>query len=365
MKYDYLIIGSGLFGSVCACELNKRGYKCLVVEKRNHIGGNIYTEKIEDINVHKYGAHIFHTSDKRIWDYINQFAEFNNYINSPVARYKNELYNLPFNMNTFTKLWNDVFTPQQAMDRIEQEKKEFFVADPKNLEEQAINLVGKTIFEKLVKGYTEKQWGKRCDELPSFIIKRLPVRFTFDNNYFNDRYQGIPIGGYTKIIEKMLDGVDLKLSYDYFEHREELDNIANKIIYTGPIDQFFDYCYGPLEYRSVRFETELLDVDNYQGNAVVNYTEYEVPYTRIIEHKHFEFGSQLKTVISKEYSSKWTLGEEPYYPLNDERNNNLYSKYAELASQNNKVIFGGRLGKYKYYDMHVVIAEALKLMEQI
>ena len=364
-KYDYLIVGSGLFGSTVANELKKKGKKVLVIDKRNHVGGNVYTENIEGINVHKYGAHIFHTSNKEVWDYINQFAEFNNYINSPIARYKNELYNLPFNMNTFTKLWNDVFTPQQARDRIEQEKKEFFVNEPKNLKEQAINLIGKTIFEKLVKGYTEKQWGKTCNELPSFIIKRLPVRFTFDNNYFNDRYQGIPIGGYTKIIEKMLDGVDLKLNYNYFEHREELDNVANKIIYTGSIDQFFDYCYGPLEYRSVRFETELLDTDNYQGNAVVNYTEYEVPYTRIIEHKHFEFGTQTKTVISREYSSKWTLGEEPYYPVNDEKNNYLYSKYAELASQNKKVIFGGRLGKYKYYDMHVVIEEALKLTEQI
>ena len=364
MKYDYLIVGSGLFGSVCAYELSKRGYKCLVVEKRNHVGGNIYTENIEGINVHKYGAHIFHTSDKLVWDYINQFAEFNNYINSPVARYKNELYNLPFNMNTFTKLWADVFTPQQAKDRIEQEKKKFFVSEPKNLEEQAINLVGKTIFEKLVKGYTEKQWGKKCDELPAFIIKRLPVRFTFNNNYFNDRYQGIPIGGYTSIIEKMLKGCDVKINYDYFEHKEELKDISAKIIYTGPIDKFFDYCYGPLEYRSVKFETELIDTDNYQGNAVVNYTEYDVPYTRIIEHKHFEFGDQPKTIISREYSSKWTLGEEPYYPLNDDKNNSLYVKYEQLANQLPNVIFGGRLGKYKYYDMHIVIKEALACVEK-
>ena len=363
MKYDYLIVGSGLFGAVCAHELTKKGYKCLVVERRNCVGGNIYTENIEGINVHKYGAHIFHTSDKYIWDYINQFAEFNNYVNSPVARYKDELYNLPFNMNTFTKLWNDVFTPQQAKDRIEKERSQGFVENPSNLEEQAINLVGKTIFEKLVKGYTEKQWGKKCEELPAFIIKRLPVRFTFDNNYFNDRYQGIPVGGYTQIIEKMLEGSDVRLNYDYFDHKEELDNISKKIIYTGPVDKFFDYCYGPLEYRSVRFETEILDIDNYQGNAVVNYTEYEVPYTRIIEHKHFEFGTQPKTVISKEYSSKWTLGEEPYYPINNDKNNELYSKYETLANSKNDVIFGGRLGKYKYYDMHIVIKEALACVE--
>lgn len=365
MKYDYLIVGSGLYGAICAYELTKKGHKCLVVEKRNHIGGNIYTEKIEDINVHKYGAHIFHTSDKEIWNYINQFAEFNNYINSPVARYKNELYNLPFNMNTFTKLWPDVFTPEDAKRKIETEKALYHVDEPKNLEEQAINLVGKTIFEKLVKGYTEKQWGKRCDELPSFIIKRLPVRFTFDNNYFNDRFQGIPIGGYTKIIEKMLNGIEVKLNCDYFDHKNELNEIADKIIYTGPIDQYFDYCYGPLEYRSVRFETEVLNESNYQGNAVVNYTEYEVPFTRIIEHKHFEFGQQEKTVISREYSSTWKLGDEPYYPVNNEKNNELYQKYEQLALGQNKVVFGGRLGKYKYYDMHNVIKEALTLVNQL
>ncbi len=361
-KYDYLIVGSGLYGAVCAHELTKKGKKCLVIEKRNHIGGNVYTEEKEGINVHKYGAHIFHTSDKEIWDYVNTFAEFNNYINSPVARYKNELYNLPFNMNTFTKLWNDVYTPADAIKRIEEEKKASYVENPNNLEEQALNLVGKTIFEKLVKGYTEKQWGKKCNELPSFIIKRLPVRFTFDNNYFNDRYQGIPIGGYTKIIQKMLEGSDVKINYDYFTHKKELQEIANKVIYTGPIDQYFDYCYGPLEYRSVRFETETLDTNNYQGNAVVNYTEYEVPYTRIIEHKHFEFGKQEKTIISKEYSSTWKLGDEPYYPVNDEKNSNLYQKYKELADQNKNVIFGGRLGQYKYYDMHVVIKEALNFV---
>lgn len=365
MNYDYLIVGAGLFGSVCAHELQKKGYRCLVVDKRNHIGGNIYTEEIEGINVHKYGAHIFHTSDKEIWNYINQFAEFNNYVNSPIARYKNELYNLPFNMNTFTKLWQDVFTPKQAQEKIEFEKQESFVENPENLEEQAINLVGKTIFEKLVKGYTEKQWGKSCKELPAFIIKRLPVRFTFNNNYFNDIYQGIPIGGYTKIIEKMLDGVDVKLNCDFITNKKELESVAKKIIYTGPIDQYFDYCFGPLEYRSVRFENEILDMENFQGNAVVNYTEFEVPYTRIIEHKHFEFGNQPKTIISKEYSSKWQLGDEPYYPVNDEKNNSLYSKYADLANTQSNIVFGGRLGTYKYYDMHVVIKEALNLTRKL
>lgn len=319
MHYDYLIVGSGLYGAVCANELTKQGKKCLVIEKRDHIGGNVYTEEVAGINVHKYGAHIFHTSDKEIWDYVNQFAEFNNYVNSPVARYKNELYNLPFNMNTFTKLWPDVFTPAEAMARIEEEKREGYTETPANLKEQAINLVGKTIFEKLVKEYTEKQWGKTCEELPAFIIKRLPVRFTFDNNYFNDRYQGIPMGGYTKIIEKMLEGSDVKVGYDYFEHKDELKDIADKIIYTGAIDKFFDYCYGPLEYRSVRFETEVLDIPNYQGNAVVNYTSKDEPFTRIIEHKHFEFGKQEKTVISREYSSTWQLGDEPYYPVNKDR----------------------------------------------
>lgn len=365
MKYDYLIVGSGLFGAVCAYELTKKGKKCLVIDKRSNIGGNIYTEEIEGINVHKYGAHIFHTSDKYIWNYINQFAEFNNYINSPMARYKNEIYNLPFNMNTFCKLWPDVFTPDDAKRKIEEEKKQYFIDEPKNLEQQAINLVGKTIFEKLVKGYTEKQWGMDCKELPAFIIKRLPVRFIFDNNYFNDRYQGIPIGGYTKIIEKMLQNSDVRLNCDYFENKEELDVIASKIIYTGPIDQFFDYKYGALEYRSVRFETEILDIDNYQGNAVVNYTEREVPYTRVIEHKHFEFGNQPKTVISKEYSSQWKLGDEPYYPINNDRNNQLYLRYEALANEQNKVVFGGRLGKYKYYDMHIVIKEALSCVNKL
>lgn len=359
MKYDYLIVGTGLFGSVVANKLKNQGKKVLMIDKRNHIGGNIYTEEIEGINVHKYGAHIFHTSNEEVWNYINQFAKFNRYTNSPVARYKNETYNLPFNMNTFNKLWG-VFTPEEAKQKIEEELKETNIGEPKNLEEQAIKLVGKTIYEKLVKGYTEKQWGEKATNLPNFIIKRLPVRFIYDNNYFNDLYQGIPIGGYTKIIEKMLDGIDVKLEYDYFDHKEELDNIAEKIVFTGPIDQYYNYCYGELEYRSVRFETEVLDMENYQGNAVVNYTEYEVPYTRIIEHKHFEFGTQPKTVISREYSDKWTKEKEPYYPINNEKNNALYEKYKQLADKESKVVFGGRLGQYKYYDMDDIIESALK-----
>ena len=363
MKYDYLIVGSGIFGAIFAYEASKKGKKCLVIEKRNHIGGNIYTEKIEDINVHKYGAHIFHTSDKKIWEYINQFAEFNRYTNSPMARYKNEVYNLPFNMNTFNKLWG-VFTPEEAKSKIEEELSQINITEPKNLEEQAIKLVGKTIYEKLIKGYTEKQWGMKATELPSFIIKRLPVRFIYDNNYFNDKYQGIPIGGYTQIIDKMLEGIDIKLNYDYFDHKEELKNIANKIVFTGPIDKYYDYCYGELEYRSVRFETEVLDIENYQGNAVVNYTEYEVPYTRIIEHKHFEFGKQPKTVISREYSDKWDKNKEPYYPINNEKNNTLYEKYKELSKKDDNIIFGGRLGEYKYYDMHKVIERALECVEK-
>ena len=364
--FDFLIVGAGLFGAVCAHELTKIGYKCLVIDKRNHIAGNIYTEEIEGVNVHKYGAHIFHTSNKEIWDYINQFAEFNNYINQPVARYKNELYNLPFNMNTFTKLWDDVFTPEQAQKRIEEEKVAYHIDEPKNLEEQAINLVGQTIYEKLIKGYTAKQWGRPCTELPSFIIKRLPVRFTFDNNYFNDRYQGIPIGGYTKIIEKMLAGIEVRLNYDFFEHKEELLKLASRIIYTGQIDQFFDYICGPLEYRSVRFETEILDIPNYQGNAVVNYTEYGIPYTRIIEHKHFEFDSvSPKTVISKEFSSAWKVGDEPYYPVNNDENNELYNEYKKMANNQKKVVFGGRLGLYKYLDMDDTIEAALNCVKNI
>ena len=360
--YDYLIVGAGLYCSTVAYELNKKGYKCLVVDKRSHIGGNIYTKEIEGINVHVYGAHIFHTSNKEVWDYINQFAEFNNYINQPVARYKNELYNLPFNMNTFTKLWNDVFTPEDAKCRIEEEKAKYHIDEPKNLEEQAINLVGPTIYEKLIKGYTAKQWGRPCTELPSFIIKRLPVRFTFDNNYFNDRYQGIPIGGYTKIIEKMLDGIEVKLNYDYKLHKNDIE--TKHIIYTGPIDEYFDYCYGPLEYRKVEFVNEILDAHNYQGNAVVNYTEYEVPYTRIIEHKHFEFDiTSPKTVISKEYPSTWKPGDEPYYPINNDKNNELYNKYKELAYKEKNISFGGRLGLYKYYDMDDIIEIALNFVK--
>ena len=362
---DYLIVGAGLFGAVCARELTKKGKKCVVIDRRPHIAGNCYTEVIEGINVHKYGAHIFHTQDKEIWDYVNQFAEFNNYINSPVARYKNEIYNMPFNMNTFTKLWNDVFTPEDAKKKIENERAQSFTANPSNLEQQSINLVGKTIFEKLVKGYTEKQWGKRCDELPAFIIKRLPVRFTFDNNYFNDRYQGIPIGGYTKMIEKMLDGIEVRLNEDFNKNKELYEKQANKVIYTGAIDEYFDYVYGALEYRSVRFETQVYDTDNYQGNAVINYTDKDVPYTRVIEHKHFEFGKQPKTVVSREYSSKWQKGDEPYYPVNDEKNSNLYNKYKALADSQDKVIFGGRLGQYKYYDMHNVIREALNLVKTL
>lgn len=363
-NYDYLIVGSGLFGSIFAYEANKKGKKCLVIDKRPHIAGNIYTENIEGINAHKYGAHIFHTSNKEVWEYINQFTEFNRYTNSPVARYKEELYNMPFNMNTFNKLWG-VVTPKEAGAKIEEEKKEAGIVEPKNLEEQAISLVGKTIYEKLVKGYTEKQWGQKATELPSFIIKRLPVRFIYDNNYFNDIYQGIPIGGYTQIIEKMLEGIEVKLNCDFFENREELENIADKIIFTGPIDQYYNYIYGELEYRSLRFETEILEEQNYQGNAVVNYTEYEVPYTRIIEHKHFEFDqTSPKTVITREYPDKWTLGKEPYYSINNDKNNSLYEKYAELAKNDNKVIFGGRLGQYKYFDMDKVILEALNCVKE-
>ena len=361
--YDYLIVGAGLYGATCAYELNKKGYKCLVIDKRNHIAGNIYTEEIEGINVHKYGAHIFHTSNIDVWKWINQFANFNNYINQPIARYKNELYNLPFNMNTFTKLWNDVFTPSQAQQRIKQEQEKYHIKEPKNLEEQAINLVGPTIYEKLIKGYTAKQWGKACKDLPPFIIKRLPVRFTFDNNYFTDFYQGIPIGGYTSMVEKMLQGIDVKLNCNYKTCLEKAT--AKNIIYTGPIDEYYDYCFGALEYRKVSFETEILDLPNFQGNAVVNYTEYEVPYTRIIEHKHFEYGNQPKTVISREYPSKWTPSDEPYYPLNDEKNNLLYTKYNELAKKEKNVFFGGRLGLYKYYDMDDVIESALSFTNKI
>lgn len=359
MKYDYLIVGTGLFGSIFAYEANKRGKKCYVIDKREHIGGNIYTEKVEGINVHKYGAHIFHTSNKEVWEYIQQFAEFNRYTNCPIANYKGEIYNMPFNMNTFNKLWG-VITPEEAKSKIDSQIKESGITEPKNLEEQAISLVGKDIYEKLIKGYTQKQWGRPCTELPSFIIKRLPVRFTYDNNYFNDTYQGIPIGGYTQIIEKMLDGIEVKLNYDFFEHREELENIAEKIVFTGMIDQYYNYQLGTLEYRSLKFEEEIIDCENYQGNAVVNYNEYEIPYTRIIEHKHFEYGKQPKTVITREYPSIWKKGDEPYYPMNDEKNNELYKKYKALAENEKNIIFGGRLGMYKYFDMHNVIAEALE-----
>ena len=363
MKYDYLVVGAGLFGSVFAYEAKKRGKTCLVIDKRPHIGGNVYCEEIEGNNVHKYGAHIFHTSYKKIWEYVNQFAEFNNYINSPVAVYKDELYNLPFNMNTFSKMWN-IRTPQEAKDIIAAQIRELHIEEPKNLEEQALSLAGRDVYEKLVKGYTEKQWGRDCTELPAFIIKRLPLRFTYDNNYFNDRFQGIPMGGYTKIIEKMLDGIDVRVNTDYFEFIKENPSVADKILFTGMIDEFYDYKLGALEYRSVRFETEVLDCDNYQGNAVVNYTEREVPYTRIIEHKHFEFGTQEKTVISREYSSEWKVGMEPYYPVNNDQNNQLFEEYKKLAAKEENVIFGGRLGNYQYYDMDKVIEAALNLVEK-
>lgn len=364
MKYDYLIVGSGLFGSIFAYEMSKIGKKCIVIEKRDHIGGNIYTELDENINVHKYGAHIFHTNKKEIWQYINQFAEFNRFTNSPIANYKGELYNLPFNMNTFHQMWN-VKTPAEAKAIIEAQKIDAKIDNPKNLEEQAISLIGKDIYEKLVKGYTEKQWGRKCEELPPFIIKRLPVRFTFDNNYFNDLYQGIPIGGYTRIIEKMLEGIEVRLNTDFFEDKEKWLNTADKIVFTGMIDQYYDYCYGELEYRGLNFEFETLDCENYQGNAVINYTDAETPYTRIIEHKHFDNSDSSKTIITKEYPKTWSRGEEAYYPLNDEKNTELYEKYVDLSKREDKVIFGGRLGMYKYYDMWQIIDEALKLTDSL
>ena len=378
-KYDYLIVGAGLYGAVTAHELKKRGMECLVIDKRNVIGGNVYTENVDGINVHKYGAHIFHTSDKKIWEYVNQFAEFNNFVNSPIARFHNELYNLPFNMNTFSKLWG-VATPEEAAAKIqEQIEAEGITGEPANLEEQALRLVGRDVYEKLVKEYTEKQWGRSCRELPAFIIKRLPVRLTFDNNYFNDRYQGIPIGGYTAMIEKMLEGTDIRLNTDYFKLRRNCCEtsgsdgsavdygcgLADKVIYTGMIDQFFDYCLGELEYRSLRFETEKLEKENYQGVAVVNYTSSDVDFTRIIEHKHFEFGKQPVTIITKEYPMKWEKGDEPYYPVNNDINNKLYAEYKELADKTDNVYFGGRLGQYKYYDMDKVIAAALEDVKTI
>lgn len=361
--YDYLIVGAGLFGSVFAHEARKQGKNCLVIDKREHIAGNIYTEEMEGINVHRYGAHIFHTNNIKVWEYVNQFATFNRYTNSPIANYHGEIYNLPFNMNTFNKMWG-VITPAEAMNKIEEQRKAAGIDEPKNLEEQAISLVGTDIYEKLIKGYTGKQWGRPCTELPAFIIKRLPVRFTYDNNYFNAFYQGVPIGGYTKMVEAMLKGVEVRLGVDYLNDREYLNRFADTIIYTGPIDAYFNYQLGALQYRSVRFETETLDLYNYQGNAVVNYTDGETPYTRIIEHKHFEFGTQPKTVISREYSTEWKPGDEPYYPVNDSKNSILYEKYKKMADNETNVIFGGRLGEYKYYDMDKVIEAALEVCEQ-
>lgn len=367
--YDYLIVGAGLFGSVFARQATDAGKKVLVIDKRPNIAGNVYTEDIEKIHVHKYGAHIFHTNNKEVWEYVTKFAEFNRFTNSPVANYKGELYSLPFNMYTFNKMWN-VITPQEAAAKIEEQRKEAGITEPQNLEEQAISLVGKDIYEKLIKGYTEKQWGRDCKDLPSFIIKRLPVRLTFDNNYFNALYQGIPVGGYTKMVANMLDGIEVRLNTDYLENKDELDKLAEKVVYTGAIDAYFDYKLGALEYRSVRFDTEVLDTPNFQGNAAVNYTDRETPCTRIIEHKWFEFGKDdegndiPKTVISREYSSEWKVGDEPYYPVNDEKNGKLYQEYKKLAEDEKNVIFGGRLGEYKYYDMDAVIASALDLCEK-
>ena len=363
MKYDYLVVGAGLYGAVFAHEAKEKGKNVLVIDKRDHIAGNVYTEVIEGINVHKYGAHIFHTNNKKVWEYITQFAEFNRFTNSPVANYKGELYSLPFNMYTFNKMWG-VVTPQEAAAKIEEQRKAAGITEPKNLEEQAISLVGTDIYEKLVKGYTEKQWGRPCNELPAFIIKRLPVRLTFDNNYFNALYQGIPMGGYTKMVENLLDGIEVRLGEDYLKKKAEYDALAERIVYTGAIDAYFDYKLGALEYRSVRFENEVLNMPNFQGNAAVNYTDAETPWTRIIEHKWFEFGDQPKTVISREYSSEWKVGDEPYYPVNDEKNGKLYAEYKKLAEAENNVIFGGRLGEYKYYDMDAVIASALEMCEK-
>lgn len=365
-KYDYLIVGSGLYGAVFAYKAHQYGKKCLVIDRRSHLGGNIYCEKIEDINVHKYGAHIFHTSDKKIWDFVNSIVEFNRYTNSPIANYKGKLYNLPFNMNTFYQMWG-VTTPESALAKIEEQKAEAVaqmkkegVTIPRNLEEQALALIGKDIYETLVKGYTEKQWGRQCKDLPAFIIRRIPVRFTFDNNYFNDPYQGIPKGGYNKLIDGLLSGIETKVNVDFLNNREYFESLAETIIYTGAIDEYYDYCFGKLEYRTVCFENEILECSNYQGNAVVNYTEREIPYTRVIEHKHFEmFGADIakspKTVITKEYSTEWKEGLEPYYPLNDERNTSLYKRYKELANNESKIIFGGRLAEYKYYDMAPIV----------
>ncbi len=361
-KIDYLIVGAGLFGATFAYEANKRGKKCMIIERRHHIGGNVYCEKIEDINVHTYGAHIFHTNNRQIWEYVNQFTEFNRFVNAPIANYHGEIYNLPFNMNTFNKLWG-VITPEQAKQKIA-EQKSAHVNEPKNLEEQAISLVGRDIYEKLIKGYTEKQWGRDATKLPAFIIKRLPVRFTYDNNYFNDRYQGIPLKGYNGIVEKMLENIEVKLNADYFDDKERYDNLCEKVVFTGMIDEFYGYKYGPLEYRSLHFDNEVLDTDNYQGNAVVNYTDAKTPYTRIIEHKHFEFGTQPKTVITKEYPREWQKGDEPYYPINDQKNSEVFQKYKDEVMGEDKVIFGGRLADYKYYDMHQIIYHALETVKQ-
>lgn len=357
-EYDYLIVGSGLFGCVFAHEATKRGKRCIVIDKRPHVGGNVYCENRENINVHKYGAHIFHTNDKTIWDYVNSFVEFNRYTNSPLAFYKNEVYNLPFNMNTFFQLWG-VRTPAEAKEIIQKQIDSLHIEQPANLEEQALSLVGVDIYEKLIKGYTEKQWGRPATELPAFIIKRLPVRFTYDNNYFSDKYQGIPIGGYNKLTEGLLDGIAVRLGVDYFEEREQFEALADQTIFTGKIDQYYNYRFGQLEYRSLRFEHQTLDTENYQGNAVVNYNEAEVPYTRIIEHKHFEFGTQPKTVVTREYPEEWTPDKEPYYPINDQRNNTIFKRYQKLAAQESNVIFGGRLAEYRYYDMHQIIGSAL------
>ncbi len=361
-KYDYVLVGSGLYSGVFAYLARQKGKRCLVVEKRDHIGGNIYCQDMEGIHVHKYGAHIFHTSNKKVWEFVNSLAEFNRYTNSPVANYKGEMYNMPFNMNTFSKMWN-ISTPQEAKAKIE-EQKASVQGEPRSLEEQAIGLVGQDIYEKLVKGYTEKQWGRDCKDLPAFIIRRLPVRFTYDNNYFNDLYQGIPIGGYNVIVEKLFEGCDIETGSDYLEKKDYYDAMADKVIYTGMIDAYYGYCYGKLEYRSLRFETEVVDTDNYQGVAVVNYTDRETPYTRIIEHKHFEFGTQPKSVITREYPVTWEEGMEPYYPVNDEKNQSLYRRYEELAAKEDKIIFGGRLGEYKYYDMDKVIESAMNMAEK-
>ena len=363
-EYDYLIVGAGLFGAVCARELTDAGKKCVVIEKRSHIAGNIYTEEIAGINVHVYGGHIFHTSIDRVWQYVNRYAAFNHYVNSPVANYHGELYNLPFNMNTFYQMWG-VRTPAEAKHMIAQQVEAAGIRSPQNLEEQAISLVGRDIYEKLIRGYTEKQWGRSCAELPAFIIKRLPVRFTFDNNYFNDRYQGVPIGGYTSMVERMLDGIEVRLHTNYLLGREHFDALADRIIFTGPIDAYFNYCYGPLEWRSLRFETEVVDTGNYQGVAAVNYTDRETPYTRILEHKHFEFGQQPQTVITREYPAKWKPGAEAYYPVNDEKNNALFAQYEQLSKEKANTVFGGRLGSYKYFDMDKTIEAALEIVEKL